>query len=71
MAGQLEVHNTGPAIARTNDWRSAPARAGLLFLSINEGTLRLLVPAGVEQQLFEELPPINRSRHRMDPRAAV
>lgn len=53
----IEVVNEGPAIVRTSYWRTEHAKRGLLYLSINAATLRLLVPPPV-QGLLAELPPV-------------
>ena len=40
----LSIANNGPDIIETNFCRSAYGRRGLLFMSVNAGTFRLLVP---------------------------
>jgi hypothetical protein len=40
------VHNDGPRIAHSNHWSSALAAKGLLYISINAGVCRVLLPAG-------------------------
>jgi hypothetical protein len=52
---RLEIHNDGPEIVRTNYWRSDASLTGALLLSVNHGTLRLLVPPNAEH-LFVLLP---------------
>nr|WP_321271021.1 hypothetical protein [uncultured Tolumonas sp.] len=47
------IANDGQKIAETNYWESDMARAGLLFLSWNEGAARLLVPKTQEKTLKE------------------
>ena len=49
----LQIENSGQDIASTNYWTSEHARAGLLFLSINAGAFRLMVPASQESQIPE------------------
>ncbi len=53
----IEISNDGAAITRTSYWRTEHAKQGLLYLSINAATLRLLVPPAV-QRLLRELPPV-------------
>jgi hypothetical protein len=55
----IEIANDGPAITRTSYWRTAHARKGLLYLSVNAGAIRVLVPAPTERML-RGLPPIGR-----------
>jgi hypothetical protein len=43
----LSVENHGPLIVATNYWDSELARAGKLFVSINAGTIRILLPAAL------------------------
>jgi hypothetical protein len=40
----LEIHNDGPAIVASNYWETEFARAGAVFLSVNAGAFRLLLP---------------------------
>jgi hypothetical protein len=40
----LEIKNNRSAIVSTNYWRSEYARRGLPYVSVNEGTFRLLLP---------------------------
>lgn len=54
---EIEIENDGPAILRTTYWRTEHAKRGLLYLSVNAATLRLLVPPAV-QRLLGELPPV-------------
>jgi len=44
MHEKLTIHNHGPLIRATNFFDSPMARAGMLYLSINDGCFRLLVP---------------------------
>lgn len=56
----IDISNDGPAITRTSYWRTPNARAGLLFLSINAATIRVLVPPAVAHVL-RDLPPAGRA----------
>lgn len=49
----LQIENNGPEIVATNYWETEHARSGLLFLSINAGAFRLLIPASQESQISE------------------
>ena len=51
------ISNDGPAVTRTGYWRTEVARAGFVYLTINDSTLRVLLPPGVEL-LLEALPPV-------------
>ena len=42
----LKISNNGPEIASTNYWSSQAAKRGYVFLSVNAGCFRLLVPTG-------------------------
>ena len=44
----LTISNHGPLITATNYWRTDAATAGNLYLSINAGAFRLLVPPLME-----------------------
>ena len=41
----LQIENHGPLVVATNYFRTDLARAGALYLSVNAGAFRLLVPA--------------------------
>lgn len=57
----IEIVNNGPTITRTSYWRTPHARRrGLLYLSINAGTIRVLVPPPIERKLLSGLPPVGR-----------
>lgn len=45
MSDLLHIENHGPLIVASNFWRSEMAALGLLYLSVNAGAFRLLVPA--------------------------
>jgi hypothetical protein len=49
----LEVKNDGPLITHTNYFGSEHARRGKVFLSINAGTVRLLLPASLEGEIAD------------------
>lgn len=49
----IEIANNGPDIEFTNYWATEHASAGLCYLSVNAGTLRLLVPAAAEGLIAE------------------
>lgn len=51
----FHVENDGPEIIRTNYWQSEHAAKGFLFLSINAGCFRLLVPPSMEAEIPEML----------------
>ena len=40
----LKVENDGPRIVSTNFFETDQAKAGKFFVSVNAGTLRLLIP---------------------------
>src|SRR5262252_8262224 len=47
MPDLITVENDGPLIVRSNYWDSDLARAGRFFVSVYEGTIRVLVPHGL------------------------
>lgn len=53
----MRVVNDGPRVAQTDYWSTPHARHGLLYLTINAGAIRLLVPNPTAYMLAE-LPPI-------------
>jgi len=53
----ITTRNDGPAIVSTSYWTTEQAKAGLLYLSINAGTLRMLAPVQ-SAKVLAELPPI-------------
>lgn len=57
MSELVEITNDGPAITRTSYWRTPHARRGLLYLSVNAGALRILVPTPTGH-LLADLPAI-------------
>jgi hypothetical protein len=44
----LRIDNDGPRILACNFWGSEVERAGKLYVSLNAGAFRLLVPAAVQ-----------------------
>jgi hypothetical protein len=50
----MMISNNGPLIRETDYWGSEINRAGGFVLSPNDGTLRLLVPSGWEQEFLRE-----------------
>lgn len=56
----ITIASNGPAIATTNYWSTEHAKRGLLYLSINAGTLRMLVPRA-SQHMLDDLPPVGRA----------
>lgn len=57
----IEIVNSGPAITRTSYWRTPHARRGLLYLSVNAATIRVLVPDAIRRELLSGLPPVGRA----------
>lgn len=49
----LTIANHGPLILSSDYWGSEYDRAGVLYLSINAGAFRLLLPAGWEREVDE------------------
>lgn len=49
------IENNGPEILATNYWQSEHAARGYLYLSINAGAFRLLVPPAQEVTISEML----------------
>ena len=49
----LHIKNIGPLIEETNYWGTEHARRGFVYLSINAGVLRALVPASSESMLAD------------------
>lgn len=57
----IEIANDGPRITRTSYWRTEHARRrGLLYLSINAATIRVLVPDAIKRELLDGLPEVGR-----------
>lgn len=52
----LEIINQGPLITASNYWQSEAALHGKLYLSINAGALRLLVPLSLRPAISEMRP---------------
>ena len=49
----IRFENDGPLILKTNYWQTPIAKANKLFLSINAGAFRLLLPTQLEGQVRE------------------
>lgn len=57
---QIDIHNAEQSITRTSYWRTPHARRGLLYLSVNAGAIRVLVPDAIRRELLSGLPPVGR-----------
>ena len=55
----ITIVNDGQNIEQTNYFESPAAKAGYVFLSINAGEFRLLVPDSIAQALVEEIETAN------------
>lgn len=53
--GIIHIENAGPELVATNYWQTEHAAQGLLYVSLNAGTFRLLVPASKEGEIPEML----------------
>jgi hypothetical protein len=51
----MRIENDGPTITSTDYWTSDHGKAGAVFLSINAGAFRLLVPPRVERDVLDGL----------------
>lgn len=49
----IRIDNDGPLIVSTNYWETDLATAGNVYLSLNAGSFRLLIPPGVEPSLAD------------------
>lgn len=49
----IEIQNDGPEILSTNYWQTEHAQHGLLYLTGNGGTWRLLVPPAAGEMIAE------------------
>lgn len=56
----ISIVNNGPAILSTSYWSTEHAKRGLLYLSINAATIRVLVPRATKHAL-DDLPPVGRA----------
>jgi hypothetical protein len=54
----IRLDNAGSTLLSTSYWATAHAQRGLLYLSINAGALRLLVPAAIRSDLEAGCPPV-------------
>lgn len=50
-SGVMKIVNDGPYIVSTTYWQTEHARRGLLYLSLNAGTFRLLVPDALASEV--------------------
>lgn len=56
MAGPtLVIRNHGPLITSSNYWELPAAKAGKLFVSINAGAFRVLIPPALESAISDML----------------
>ncbi len=53
----IHIANDGQAVVSTSYWSTPHADAGYLYVSINAGAIRVLVPAATAY-LLDELPPV-------------
>lgn len=51
----ISISNNGPDITATNYFETPHARRGLLYLSINAGALRILLPETVATEILKEV----------------
>lgn len=49
----LMIENSGPEICSTNYWDTEYARGGVLYVSVNAGAFRLLLPPALEPALMD------------------
>lgn len=56
MPSILQIANHGPLVVSSNYWDTEHAARGLLYLSINAGALRLLVPHSARQCISDMRP---------------
>lgn len=56
MGDLLTITNHGPLITASNFWRTEAARHGRLYLTINAGAFRLLVPTALRPAISEMRP---------------
>ena len=49
----LSIQNAGPEIVSTNYWQTPYAAKGVVYLSINAGAFRLLLPPALETSLSD------------------
>ena len=56
MPDLLQIVNHGPLVVSSNYWDTEHAARGLLYLSINAGALRLLVPHSARQCISDMRP---------------
>jgi len=51
----ITIDNDGGEISHTSFWESAMAESGYVFVSIHEGTIRMLVPPSAEKEFLPEM----------------
>lgn len=56
MSDLLSITNHGPLITASNYWQTEHAQRGLLYLSLNAGALRLLVPLSQRHAISDMRP---------------
>lgn len=56
MTDPLHIENHGPLITASNYWQTEHAARGLLYLSVNAGAFRLLVP-NVQRRAISDMRP--------------
>lgn len=56
MSDALTVENNGAIISKTNFWETSYAQRGLLYISVNAGSFRLLVPTSQRDCISDMLP---------------
>jgi hypothetical protein len=52
----IEIHNHGPLITASNYWDSEMAAAGKIYVSVNAGAIRMLLPSVLRHYLQEQRP---------------
>jgi hypothetical protein len=53
----IEVLSDGPRVVATSYWSSPHAQSGYVWISVNAGAVRVLVPPAAERRPLAELPP--------------
>lgn len=51
----ITIDNDGEKISQTSFWESTLAKNGYVFISIHEGTIRMLVPPSAEKEYLPEM----------------
>lgn len=55
MPSMIQIANDGPLLKSTSYWQSAYARRGAVFLSMNAGAWRILVPPALAASALPEM----------------